>query len=206
MNGSDIVAKAVDDIHGGIETVTIQKCQIFDDDLMTLSQSIQTSSTLKSLSFHACTWEEGCGEAASRSFFDALRTNATLTQLSFDGGIFLAFASHIFDFEEAPNVSFKAFDMRTSARFLSEALAVNTTLKSLDIFTTAVSSESAMALTYGLLKNTTLEHLHIHWRDVIDDGGGALCELIRLNKIWTTMDLSDANITPKIATKIAAAL
>ncbi|XP_013399235.1 leucine-rich repeat-containing protein 45 isoform X1 [Lingula anatina] len=87
-----------------------------------------------------------------------------------------------------------------------EALAVNTTLKELDLRNNQISHDGAQELASALKRNTTLQAIDLRWNNVGIIGGRALLEALRRNKTIYKLSLAGNNIPTDVLQSIDTAL
>ncbi|XP_068756018.1 protein NLRC3-like [Montipora capricornis] len=98
------------------------------------------------------------------------------------------------------------FRLRTRIAALSEALAVNTSLTTLDLSHKYIGAEGATSLSQALAVNTSLTTLNLHDNSIGAEGATSLSQALAVNTSLTALDLSFNSIGPEGATSLSQAL
>ena len=72
---------------------------------------------------------------------------------------------------------------------IAQALTVNSTLTSLDLFWNSIGYEGAVAIAEALKVNSTLTSLYLSWNQIGNEGEVAIIEAIRFNPTLSTLSL-----------------
>ena len=89
---------------------------------------------------------------------------------------------------------------------LSQALAVNTSLTTLNLFKTFFGAKGATSLSQALAVNTSVTTLDLSGNYIGDKGATLLSQALAVNTSVTTLDLSDNSIGAEGATSLSQAL
>ncbi|XP_068699941.1 protein NLRC3-like isoform X2 [Montipora foliosa] len=98
------------------------------------------------------------------------------------------------------------FESRTSIAAFSQALAVNTSLTTLDFHHTSIGAEGATSLSQALPVNTSLTTLHLSRNSIGAEGATSLSQALAVNTSLTTLHLSDNSIGAEGASSLSQAL
>lgn len=202
-----LIEFAIREIIEGDEELFFDGSQIRTEGVILLSKWVATSTTLKSISFTLNHHREEWGAPALCIFFGVLESNSSLTSMTFRQFTAEKNAGRHLRDALLVNVTLKKLDLTNNELgpedtvAIAEALKVNTVLKSLDLTENPIKAQGANALFKMLQVNTTLESLGISWWCILDDGGLVTAKLIKLNKIWTKMDI---NVRDKPFVKVIA--
>ena len=98
------------------------------------------------------------------------------------------------------------FESRTSIAALSRALAVNTSLTTLDLSRIFIGDEGATSLSQALAVNTSLTTLNLHYNSIGDTGATSLSQALAVNTFVTALDLSWNSIGDEGGTSLSQAL
>ena len=98
------------------------------------------------------------------------------------------------------------FEPRTSIAALSEALAVNTSLTTLDLSRNSIGAEGATSLSQALAVNTYLTTLDLSGNSIGDAGTTSLSQALAVNTSLTTLRLYGNSIGDEAATSLSQAL
>jgi hypothetical protein len=81
---------------------------------------------------------------------------------------------------------------------LSDALKVNTTLKSIDLSRNAIGVEGASALAAALKVNTSVEFIGLHGTYIGDIGASALADALKVNITVTKIEIMSNDIGARV--------
>ncbi|XP_068738348.1 protein NLRC3-like isoform X2 [Montipora capricornis] len=98
------------------------------------------------------------------------------------------------------------FESRTSIPALSQALAVNTSLTSLDLSQNSIGAEGGTSLSQALAVNTSLTTLDLSDSSIGADGVTSISQALAVNTSLTTLDMSHNSIGAEGATSLSQAL
>ena len=115
-----------------------------------------------------------------KTWFSVSELQLIRCKLGYDGARAIAEALHI-------NTTLKTIDLYNNdvgddgARAFAKALRVNSTLHALALDYNDVGADGAMAIAESLRVNTTLRELYLWYNNVGDDGAIAVAEALRVN-------------------------
>ncbi|XP_068756016.1 NLR family CARD domain-containing protein 3-like, partial [Montipora capricornis] len=95
---------------------------------------------------------------------------------------------------------------RTRIAAFSQAVAVNTSLTTLDLSYNSIGDEGATSLSQALAVNTSLTTLDLSRNSIGDEGATSLSQALAVNTSLTTLDLSCNSIGAEGATSLSQAL
>ncbi|CAE7210314.1 NLRC3 [Symbiodinium necroappetens] len=117
---------------------------------------------------------------------EALKTNSTLTSISFESNLI-------------------RFGVE-GGKVLGEALKTNSTLTSINLEGCYIGDEGAQAICEALKTNSTLTSINLKGNDIRVEGGKAIAEALKTNSTLTSIDLANNSIGDEGAKAIAEAL
>ncbi|KAK5809425.1 hypothetical protein F5H01DRAFT_43380 [Linnemannia elongata] len=167
-------------------------------------------SSLSKLSYEAAL--PSLGEKKFARFAETLKTNSTLTTLSFyynsigsDGVKALAEALKTNSALTTLNLEDNSIGS-DGAVALAEALKTNSALATLDLYHSSIGDDGAKTLAEALETNSALTTLYLEWNSIGDNGAKALAETLKTNSALTTLNLKRNSIGNDGAVALAEAL
>ena len=193
----------------------IDECKLFSRTLYTeLAHLFGRSLDLVGMTWEPEPWYPwDLFEPSLRTLFLALKVNTSVTSLS------LHDCSHIGAEEDNSlsqalriNASLTSLDLYYSfigdegANSLSQALRVNTSLTSLDLAFNSIGAEGANFLSEALKVNTSLTSLGLFNNSIGAKGANSLSQALRVNASLTSLDLSSTSISSEGVNSLSQAL
>ena len=194
-------------LDGGIDCVSVVKDERFKDELKQVflfmigilaSTSKETAeSVIKIMAENINLIDPDCKEDIGELFHLALGCILECTRLSRTRGLHL----HISDLDLS-SVSIGG----SGAASLSQALATNSSLNSLNLHWNIIGASGATSLSQALAVNSSLTSLDLSFNSIGASGATSLSQTLAVNSSLTSLDLSENSIGASGATSLSLAL